>query len=83
LVSQSPTAPQSTEALADPIEDSISVSSNSPSISQQSPGSSADNSVVAEDDEETDTDEVQVVEKPKKKRARGMFRILYAKRMFN
>jgi hypothetical protein len=62
LVSQSPTAPQSTKALADPIEDSISVSSDSSSIFQQSPGSSAHNSVAAEDDEETDTDEVQVVE---------------------
>jgi hypothetical protein len=82
-VSQSPTAPQSTEALADPIEDSISVSSDSSSISQQSPGSTAHNSVVAEDDEETDTDEVQVFENPKKKCARGMFRILYAKRMID
>ena len=56
---------------ADPIEDSISVSSDSSEEYQESSDSALANGIVAVD-EDTDTDDIQVIEKPQKKRIRSM-----------
>ena len=54
------------------IKDSISTSSDSSDAYQQSSDSAPGNSITVAD-EETDTDDVQVIEKPPRKRVRGMY----------
>ena len=54
------------------IKDSISISSDSSDGYQQSSDSAPGNGGTVAD-EETDTDDIQVIEKPQRKRVRGMY----------
>ena len=54
-----------------PIEDSISISSESSEASQEG-SDSAPGDAAPVCDQETDTDDIKLIEKPPKKRIRGM-----------
>lgn len=61
--------------MTDTAEDSISVSSDSSEELQES----SDRGATTEENEDTDADDLKIMEKPRRKRIRGMYQIFPVK----
>jgi hypothetical protein len=58
----------------DVIEDSISVSSDSSEASPESSDHAPGKGATSEENEDTDADDIKIIERPRKKRVRGMYK---------